>query len=728
MTTYKVTTDPMPTRGSSVREGSRTRRSTIDGHHRPPTIVTTAPRNRPVIHSSGGIRPPSPLKNPYRSSDEDYVSIPASSRHGHHHRNRHSATMDNGDIRAGGLRVAPVREPTYAHTRSRPIYPGQLVRHADNVAEDYGDNGYGYTNPQDLVRYDLSRDAPPPVQQRSRRDSFDGRTSRPSSITGYNDLIPRSYDNRERGPPPSTRGFDRIQARGAWEQPQIRMPPPSPSSMGPMEQIQRPTPVEPIEPPRRSNSRVRPTSLYHDREPRRGPRDDYYEVRDDERDRRERPHHHERYEDGAEQRGFGLRVERPERSERSERNDRTDRSDRVERTDRNERRGSDEDRADHKNHKEHKSRDALATGLSLAGAALGIKAVKNTGRDDRDDRDERRRDYDEDPRRRSDKDDRDSVDLSGKDPKERRRRDDNLPPQPRVSPPPRDGSAPRGIPPPSGPPPHDKDVKVGSPSQAAVLDLSGRDPRERKPSKDDRENDPERRERRRRRSEAVDGGGSADSRSDSSVSPDDKGHPTRRESRLKRASGGVAVAAFNPKDTMDLKALKEALNSKDPAPKAATKDPIRTPRESLSKDPREVAEIRKELNERRPRDPLAPTDNHQVRVVSPPRDKGEEKPVKGILRVPREKFPEDPAPIREGVAPLKDAKKDGIPPDARWTKISRKLVNPEALEAGKERFEAREDFVIVLRVLSRDEVQTYAEVTQRIRGLHYPRIQPLTHY
>jgi hypothetical protein len=94
--------------------------------------------------------------------------------------------------------------------------------------------------------------------------------------------------------------------------------------------------------------------------------------------------------------------------------------------------------------------------------------------------------------------------------------------------------------------------------------------------------------------------------------------------------------------------------------------------------------------------------------------------VKGILRVPREKFPEDPTPIREGVAPLKDAKKDGIPPDARWTKISRKLVNPAALEAGKERFEAREDFVIVLRVLSRDEVQGYAEVTQRIRGLYYP--------
>jgi len=172
-------------------------------------------------------------------------------------------------------------------------------------------------------------------------------------------------------------------------------------------------------------------------------------------------------------------------------------------------------------------------------------------------------------------------------------------------------------------------------------------------------------------------------------------------------------------------ALKEALNNKDSAPKAASKDGARTPRESLTKDPRDASEIRKELNERRPRDPLQPNENRQLRVVSPPREKAEEKPVKSILRPPREKFPEDPAPIREGVAPLKDAKKDGIPPDARWTKISRKLVNPEALEAGKERFEAREDFVIVLRVLTREEVQGYAEVTQRIRGLSTQECQHL---
>jgi hypothetical protein len=103
-------------------------------------------------------------------------------------------------------------------------------------------------------------------------------------------------------------------------------------------------------------------------------------------------------------------------------------------------------------------------------------------------------------------------------------------------------------------------------------------------------------------------------------------------------------------------------------------------------------------------------------VVVPAREKEPEQPVKGILRQPREKFPEDPAPVREGVAPLKDAGKKGIPVNARWTKIDRKLVNPEALEEGHERYEERLDYVIVLRVLTKEEIQEYAARTSEIRG------------
>lgn len=109
----------------------------------------------------------------------------------------------------------------------------------------------------------------------------------------------------------------------------------------------------------------------------------------------------------------------------------------------------------------------------------------------------------------------------------------------------------------------------------------------------------------------------------------------------------------------------------------------------------------------RPKKPIA---------VDPVPPKEPEAPPKGILKPPRDKFPEEPNPVREGVAPAKDAHKKGIPPGARWTKIDRKLVNPAALEAGKERFEERPDFVIVLRVLTKEEVQAYAVKTQEIRG------------
>ena len=103
-----------------------------------------------------------------------------------------------------------------------------------------------------------------------------------------------------------------------------------------------------------------------------------------------------------------------------------------------------------------------------------------------------------------------------------------------------------------------------------------------------------------------------------------------------------------------------------------------------------------------------------VQIVVPRKDQSP--PLKGILRKPTEKFPEDPEPIREGVAPHKDSLKGkDIPVGARWTRIDRKLVNPEALERAKERFEERMDCVIVLRVLTKDEIQKLADKTKQIR-------------
>lgn len=134
---------------------------------------------------------------------------------------------------------------------------------------------------------------------------------------------------------------------------------------------------------------------------------------------------------------------------------------------------------------------------------------------------------------------------------------------------------------------------------------------------------------------------------------------------------------------------------------------------SARKDEGNKRSIEEESVER-PRKPVA---------VEPPAAKEPEAPPKGILKTPREKFPEDENHIREGVAPLKDAQKNGIPPGARWTKIDRRLVNPAALEVGHERFEERADYVIVLRVLTKEEIQAYAVKTQEIRDARYKAAQ-----
>lgn len=88
-------------------------------------------------------------------------------------------------------------------------------------------------------------------------------------------------------------------------------------------------------------------------------------------------------------------------------------------------------------------------------------------------------------------------------------------------------------------------------------------------------------------------------------------------------------------------------------------------------------------------------------------------PIRGVLKKSRDRFPEDIDPIREGVAPLA-LPGTSIPRNARWTKIDRKIVSPEALEG--ERFEEREDYIIVLRVLSKEEIEKYALKTFEIRS------------
>lgn len=61
--------------------------------------------------------------------------------------------------------------------------------------------------------------------------------------------------------------------------------------------------------------------------------------------------------------------------------------------------------------------------------------------------------------------------------------------------------------------------------------------------------------------------------------------------------------------------------------------------------------------------------------------------------------------------------KKPIPPGARWTKIDWRLVNSQALEEAHEKFEERDEFIVVLRVLTREEIELYALRTLEIRGM-----------
>ncbi|KAL3438882.1 hypothetical protein BDV09DRAFT_191588 [Aspergillus tetrazonus] len=63
----------------------------------------------------------------------------------------------------------------------------------------------------------------------------------------------------------------------------------------------------------------------------------------------------------------------------------------------------------------------------------------------------------------------------------------------------------------------------------------------------------------------------------------------------------------------------------------------------------------------------------------------------------------------------KNVPKKEITPGARWTKIDRRLVNVAALKSGGKRFVELHGHLIVLRFLTKDEIQAYAVKTEEIR-------------
>lgn len=78
-----------------------------------------------------------------------------------------------------------------------------------------------------------------------------------------------------------------------------------------------------------------------------------------------------------------------------------------------------------------------------------------------------------------------------------------------------------------------------------------------------------------------------------------------------------------------------------------------------------------------------------------------------------------PEPVR--LAP--DEYGNEIPSDAKWTRINRRLVSPEVLDQDHRRYEARPEWVAVLGVLSRSEIESYAARSAEIREARRRRSQ-----
>ncbi|KAI1431002.1 hypothetical protein GGR50DRAFT_128551 [Xylaria sp. CBS 124048] len=726
VTTYNVTADPM---SRSQSRSNRNRSLTVDSHAAKPIIVTTNhPRPHPnPTHTPNSARAGSPAREPFRPADDAYYSVqPASSiRSRSHNRHNYNQGAPLGDEfyrlreRVGGAVDdrfwAPSRTTTDNFRNPRPhvlyttpAHPAVPAHHPtpaygnSGAVIDYDDDYYEYTKPGELLRYDLDHDR----ERRSRRDSVDRPYYRPHVNVISHDTT--RYEPRNRAKPPPSAGlerYNRAAAAGAYDRPSVTMPaPPAVPPPPPIDSTRRPPAL--LEDSRspsseRRNVRPRPVSLYQDGPVRPPPTEDPYRSRDDERvgkDRRERDDNYR--DENVTARGFGIRTNTLDQqtaglqsglpaSNYDERRPRRDTGDRDSKRTSDESlthvrpfdRDTDgsqsriEESRDRKNgisRRESISRTRdrpIAGGKAAAAIAAGLVSV--IGR------------YD------------------GKVSPRREAMDEENDYRSRVAP---AGQSRE----------REASERALSPRAESIASEQRQEPRKESAGPNF---GPEGQAAEDMKDQNVHAEVNADTTAgERDASPETASNQGRRRQR--------PAPAFDPMDTKDLMDLKVELDAADNQSKATeTAEGLDTA------SARETASVYDDMsgayvsdkeddsvNDSRGREIVPMREEKQVRLVSPPRDTSEQKPIKGILKAPRARFPEDANPIREGVAPHKDdqTKKD-VPPGARWTKISRKKVNPEALTIGKERFEVRDDFVIVLRVLNKEEIQAYATATAQLR-------------
>ncbi|MCJ1458179.1 hypothetical protein MMC28_008550 [Mycoblastus sanguinarius] len=662
---------------------------------------------RPIVTRAMD-RPPSPVTKVVRRErrDDDYDLLPASST-GRRHHQRHSSLGEPS--RLVPLDRAP-REKIYlsgskysALSGGRASNMGRELTIRERRGEEDRDYGFEYTDPRDSIHK-----APPP-RPRPRRDSYD--TPRPTSMIGADQLegyIPRS--SRDAGPPVSSRGFNDIRRSESQRQSHRARD----DDRAPRDYVREERDTGRYQKPTRPEIALHQPSHegqepYHEEEPRHH-RPRKLIPEDDKLEPRPRPHK------------LKLEDERIEQRPRDFHDDQYDRSsDDRPRKHHHRREHRDHDRHreyDDKDDRDHKGRDEPRSKRDY---------------DDKDDRDRRIRDEVRDKRDYDDKDDKDykgrdeprsKRNYDDKDDRDRRIRDDARDRRDRGD----DGQTSNGL-------------LAGAGAAAAATGLAAEALKHRHRHKESRDDEgrsskyPQDHlrepERDRFETSSVSTSLSGDTKASGEAYEETKEEKKKRRTREKEEE-----------DREYEEAREEERRAREKAQLLVPEEDVRdaTLREQVSyerrPDPEEPRRHRSSLDRRhhgrtRDRDSYSDSSSssssgdsseedtieRQPRVVTPSNeDKPEPPPApKSILRKPRERFPEHPTAVREGVAPLKDAGKKDVPPNARWTKINRKLVNPESLEADGIRFEQHPDYVIVLKVMDQEEIQKYAAKTAEIR-------------
>lgn len=648
-----------------------------------------------VIHTTLD-RPPSPLARSWDSRGDTYVTPSTSSAP----RKEHTKLYDVDDSHSAKLIAEREVEPRRRDSREQGDYRasgGRTYRRNAPIVRPSGSNDeyYSYTDAAGMYR-DTE-----PSWRRPRRGSLE-RDERPSSLIMDSAGGPR-ISSRGLGPPPSTRGFDKIN-NGIGRSGSLHEHGQS-SSKDRSIDYGAYREADPYGVPPRASTiqHHQPVAAVH-QDPRDDRRDDAYAYREGHDDRRERDGRRHmsgggRFEDpDVASRGFGIRPAGDSYPSRED-----DLEDPI--WDPRER-GRPRDSYPDAFYAENDPRyiPDLRPQEPRSGRDRDLPYQDDKERDRELDRDrqreqERPRDRDRERERYKERDDdggRDSTKYRDRDgDRNRRERDPASIPIEAVDPVPRDrkydDDEDRSRRHHKG---HSSDESGDERPRHYVDRDAARDRDDRKKESRDKADaalDPDEEYRRRVQQESKRSGrGSRDH---------DNSDSEREERRRRRERERHERGRDDPKSS----------GTKD----IADEDPSRSRHKERSSSVLD-ARIVQEPDSLALIEPTTDRDSNRVRIVSPPRDSPP--PVKGILRKPTDKFPEDPNPIREGVAPPKDAKKGkDIPPGARWTKIDRRLVNPEALNEAKERFEERMDCVIVLRVLTKEDIQKLADRTDEIR-------------